>query len=69
VLEGCGMLVPPGEPRALRAVLEALLADPDRARELGRRARARCVERYSFASARSVLIPLVERLGARPSKF
>ena len=69
VLEGCGMLVPPGEPRALRAVLEALLADPDRARELGRRARARCVERYSFASARSVLIPLVERLGTRPSKF
>ena len=69
VLEGCGMLVPPGEPRALRAVLEALLADPDRARELGRRARARCVERYSFASARSVLIPLVERLGTRPSEF
>ena len=63
VLEGCGLLVPPGEPRALRAVLETLLADPDRARELGRRARARCVERYSFASARAVLFPLIERLG------
>jgi glycosyltransferase involved in cell wall biosynthesis len=64
VLDGCGLLVPPGEPRALRAVLEALLADPDRARELGRRARARCIERYSFASARAVLVPLIERFGS-----
>ena len=65
ILDGCGLLVPPGEPRALRAVLETLLADPDRARELGRRARARCIERYSFASARAVLLPLVERLASR----
>jgi glycosyltransferase involved in cell wall biosynthesis len=65
VLDGCGMLVPPGEPQALRAVLEALLADSDRALELGRRARARCIERYSFASARAVLIPLIERLVSR----
>ncbi len=64
VLDGCGLLVPPGEPRALRAVLETLLADPDRARELGRRARARCIERYSFAAARAVLFPLIERVVA-----
>lgn len=64
VLDGCGMLVPPGEPRALRAVVEGLLADPARARELGRRARARCIDRYSFTSARAVLIPLVERLAS-----
>lgn len=64
VLEGCGVLVPPGEPRALRAGIETLLGDRGRARELGRRARARCIERYSFASARAVLVPLVERLGA-----
>jgi glycosyltransferase involved in cell wall biosynthesis len=62
VLDGCGLLVPPGDGRALRATLEALLADPARARELGRRARARCVERYSFAAARAVLFPLVDRL-------
>jgi glycosyltransferase involved in cell wall biosynthesis len=67
VLEGCGLLVPPGEPRALRAVLETLLADPDRAAELGRRARARCVERYSFAAARAVLFPLIERLSSGTS--
>ena len=64
VLEGCGLLVPPAEPRALRAVLETLLADSDRARELGRRARARCVERYSFTSARALLFPLIDQLGS-----
>jgi glycosyltransferase involved in cell wall biosynthesis len=74
ILEGCGMLVPPGEPRALRAVLETLLADPDRARELGRRARARCIERYSFTAARAVLLPIIERLAgtaraATPAKM
>ncbi len=62
VLDGCGLLVPPGEPRALRAVVDTLLADPARARELGRRARQRCIERYSFAAARAVLFPLIERL-------
>jgi glycosyltransferase involved in cell wall biosynthesis len=62
VLDGCGLLVPPGDGRALRAMLERLLSDPERAQELGRRARARCVERYSFASARAVLFPLIDRL-------
>ena len=64
ILDGCGLLVPPGDGRALRAMLETLLASPDRARELGRRARARCIERYSFASARTVLFPLIDGLVA-----
>jgi glycosyltransferase involved in cell wall biosynthesis len=63
ILEGCGLLAPPGEPRALRAAVESLLTDPDRAQALGRRARARCIERYSFASARAVLLPLIDRVG------
>jgi glycosyltransferase involved in cell wall biosynthesis len=65
ILDGCGLLVAPGDPRALRAALQTLLEDPARARTLGARARARCVERYSFAAARAVLFPLVDRLAAR----
>ena len=65
ILEGCGLLVPPGEPRALRAMLETLLSSAERAQELGRRARARCIERYSFTAARAVLFPLVDGLVAR----
>jgi glycosyltransferase involved in cell wall biosynthesis len=65
ILDGCGLLVPPGDPPALRAMLEALLSNRDRAQELGRRARVRCVERYSFISARAVLFPLIDRLAER----
>jgi glycosyltransferase involved in cell wall biosynthesis len=36
-----GLLVPPGDPAALAAALERLLADPARARAMGARGRAR----------------------------
>jgi glycosyltransferase involved in cell wall biosynthesis len=48
VLDGCGRLVPPGDGAALAAALGELLADSAQARELGDRARARCLERYSY---------------------
>ena len=64
ILEGCGVLVPPANPTALRAALGRLLGDPDGAAELGRRARQRCAERYSFTAARAVLYPLIDRLAA-----
>jgi glycosyltransferase involved in cell wall biosynthesis len=65
ILEGCGVLVPPGDPIALRAALGRVLDDPAGAAELGRRARARCRERYSFAAARAVLFPLIDSLASK----
>jgi glycosyltransferase involved in cell wall biosynthesis len=66
ILEGCGVLVPPGNVTALAASLRRLLDDPDGAAEMGRRARARCEQHYSFAAARAALYPLVERVAAAP---
>jgi glycosyltransferase involved in cell wall biosynthesis len=67
ILDGCGVLVPPGDSVALAGALKRLLDDPGSAEEIGRRARARCQAHYSFASARAALFPVVERaLGTRP---
>lgn len=42
-----GLLVPPGDPSALSAALQTLLADPARARRLGRAARARFLHAFT----------------------
>jgi len=45
-----GVLVPPGRPDELAAALRRVMADPDRAREMGRAGRRRVEERFSWAS-------------------
>jgi glycosyltransferase involved in cell wall biosynthesis len=61
ILEGCGVLVEPGQVDALGQAIARLLDHPDEARTLGLAARRRAVERYSFEAARRALFPLVER--------
>jgi len=51
VVEGeTGLVVPPGDPPALRAALARLLADPDLRRALGAAGRRRAQERFSWAA-------------------
>jgi len=61
ILDGCGLLVSPGEPQELARAIAYLLDHPEEARAMGGRARERCVNRYSYAAARRLLFPLVER--------
>jgi glycosyltransferase involved in cell wall biosynthesis len=65
ILEGCGLVVPPGDINQLADAIHRLVCDPQTAAELGRRARARCVAEYSFTAARARLFPLIDRLAAR----
>jgi len=46
-----GLLVPPGDPAALRAAVERLLADEELRQRLGAAARAAASERFSWAAA------------------
>ena len=48
ILDGCGYVVPPEDSGALQATIEHVLAHPEEAREMGRRARRRVIERYSW---------------------
>jgi glycosyltransferase involved in cell wall biosynthesis len=57
VLDGCARVLPPGDADALTAAIAELLADPEAAGELGRRARERCLEHYTL-----------ERVGAKLSE-
>ena len=66
ILDGCGLLVEPGDVSGLAAAIRTLLDDSTHAEALGARARARCVERYSFQAARGELFPLIERVMATP---
>src|SRR5207244_11591485 len=62
ILEGCGLVVDPGDVSALAGAIKRLLDDADEAATLGRRARERCEARYSFRVARSILFPLLDQL-------
>ena len=65
ILDGAGVVVPPGDVTALAAGLRRLLDDPATAAALGRRARERCVAEYSFSAARARLFPLIDAAAAR----
>jgi glycosyltransferase involved in cell wall biosynthesis len=64
ILDGCGVVVAPGDVRALAGALRRVLDDPAEAAALGRKARERCEADYSFRAARARLFPLFERLTA-----
>jgi starch synthase len=59
-----GILVPPGDPVALAAALNALAGDPDRAAAMGRRGRERAVAEFSWASVAAQTAGLYSELAA-----
>jgi glycosyltransferase involved in cell wall biosynthesis len=62
ILDGCGLVVPPGEVGALAQAIACLLDDPARARRLGLAAREKCVRDFSWDSMHSTLRRLIEQL-------
>jgi glycosyltransferase involved in cell wall biosynthesis len=59
-----GLLVPPGDPDALAAAIERLLADPERARALGARARDLAIQRFGVERCVDGYVEVYERIVA-----
>jgi len=56
ILEGAGVIVPAGRADALADAIVRLALDPDLRAQLGRRGRAKLIEKYSYAAGRPVLL-------------
>jgi len=61
-LDGCASLVPPGDVERLAAAIADLLQNPAKARALGEKARARCLERFSMSKIAEILKEVVARV-------
>ncbi len=63
---GCGIFVPPGEARALAEAIRALAADPEQAREMGRKGRRYVERHFHRAALAEKLAALLEEMTAAP---
>jgi glycosyltransferase involved in cell wall biosynthesis len=64
ILDGCGIVVPPGDVEAARQAVAGLLEVPEAAASMGRAARKRFEERYDLLAARAVVEGVLREAGA-----
>jgi glycosyltransferase involved in cell wall biosynthesis len=62
ILDGCGMVVPPGDADALAARIGALLGDEAEAVRLGKAAREKCALQYSRQQTEKALLEVIASL-------
>ena len=61
ILNGCGWIVEPGQPKELAQAIQYVLDNPDEAANNGLLARARCKEKYSYDAMEKVLVGIFQR--------
>jgi len=62
ILRECGLIVPPNDVSALTGALREMLGNPQLARDMGMAARAKCVQKYSWAAMRALLLDVIRRV-------
>ena len=67
-VEGCGLVVPPGDVPALAAAIATLADDPALRARMGKAGRERCVTHYSDEVVRPRLLGIVDRVVAAASR-
>jgi glycosyltransferase involved in cell wall biosynthesis len=61
---GCGVLVNPLDPENIATAIRRLLENPAEAEEMGKRGREASMRRFNWASEKSKLLQLYDRLAA-----
>ena len=61
-LEGCGLVVEPRNPQQLAEACLTLLRDPVLCRDLGQKARARAIERFSLQQCNTAYLAVFQHL-------
>jgi glycosyltransferase involved in cell wall biosynthesis len=65
ILDGCGLVVPPGDVAAISAAIKRLIDSPEEAAHLGKQARVRCVKQYSWDAMQKSLKMTIEHVTKR----
>ncbi|HOA80697.1 MAG TPA: glycosyltransferase family 4 protein [Defluviitaleaceae bacterium] len=61
VLENCGIIVEPENPEELAKKIQYLLINPEKAKEMGNKAREKCKAKYSFDAMEKVLVKIFQK--------
>lgn len=56
ILNGCGWIVEPENPKQLAETLQYVLDNPEEADAMGRKARQKCIDKYSWDAMENVLV-------------
>jgi len=61
ILDGCGWIVDPGKPEQLAQTIKYVLDNPGEAVEMGRKARQKCIEKYSWDAMEKILLKIFKK--------
>ena len=61
ILDGCGWIVDPEKPKQLAEAIQYVFDHPDKAEELGWRAREKCIQRYSWDAMEKILLGIFRK--------
>lgn len=61
VLDGCGWVIEPEKPLRLAETIQYVLDNPEEAKEMGWKARQKCIEKYSWNAIEKVLLSVFKK--------
>ena len=66
ILNGCGYIVEPDNPKELASAIQYILSHDSELKEIGQKARQKCVEKYSWDAIENTLQQIFQKYEKRP---